>query len=285
VDVDAALARLGRIERRPGDEIVLVDNTPGGRLSGHHDLDSSIRIVPAPDEFSSYYARNVGAKAGTGEWLLFVDGDCIPSETILDDYFAEAIPPDWGAIAGGVLPFPSQTGLMVRYAQTRGILDQGLAMKHPFRAYGATANLLVRTAAFAELGGFAEGIRSGGDADFCWRLQDQEWALGSRPNAVVHHLHREDLWDVLRQFARYGSGRAWLRQRYPEAPAEANLLKGFSSAGAGITSSLARGRFEGAVFSVLDLALLVAGRIGSFKGNQAERRSSPAGRATVDQSD
>jgi GT2 family glycosyltransferase len=277
-DVPAALARLGRIKRAPSDEILLVDNTAAGNLEANHDAESGIRIVAAPAEFSSYYARNVGAKMAVGEWLLFLDGDCIPSEAILDEYFAQEIPADCGAIAGGVLPVPNQTGLLVRYAQTRGILDQGLALRHAFRPYGATANLLVRTAAFNELGGFSEGIRSGGDADFCWRLQDRHWTLESRPNAFVHHLHREDLWDMLRQFARYGRGRAWLRQRYPEAPAEANLLKGFSSAAGGIARSLVRGRFESALFSALDFGLVVAGRIGSLKGNEAEARSSPSAR-------
>jgi GT2 family glycosyltransferase len=273
-DAGAALARLGRINRGPDDEILLVDNTPGADLKGSHDLGSSIRIVTAPAEFSSYYARNVGAKAAVGEWFLFLDSDCIPSESILDEYFAQEIPAECGAIAGGVLPLPGQRGLLVRYAQTRGILDQGLALRHAFRPYGATANLLVRAAAFIDLDGFSEGIRSGGDADFCWRLQDRDWTLESRPNAFVHHLHREDLWDMLRQFARYGRGRAWLRQRYPEAPAEANILKGFASAAGGIARSLARGRFESALFSGLDLALVVAGRIGSFKGNRADVRSS-----------
>jgi GT2 family glycosyltransferase len=276
-DVAAAVARLGRIKRGPGDEILLVDNTRAGDLNVSHDPDSSIRIVSAPAEFSSYYARNVGAKAAVGEWLLFLDSDCIPSETILDEYFAAQIPPECGAIAGGVLPLPDQTGLLVRYAQTRGILDQGLALRHAFRPYGATANLLVRTAAFIELNGFSEGIRSGGDADFCWRLQDRGWTLESQPDAFVHHLHRDDLLDMLRQFERYGKGRAWLRQRYPEAPAEANLLKAFSSAAGGIARSLARGRFESALFSGLDLALVVAGRVGSFRGNQAEVGSSAAG--------
>ena len=36
----------------------------------------------------------------------------------------------------------------------------------------ATANLLVRRAAWAAVGGFLEGIRSGGDFEFCWRVAD-----------------------------------------------------------------------------------------------------------------
>jgi GT2 family glycosyltransferase len=283
-DVAAALARLGRIKRGPGDEILLVDNTRAGDLKGSDDPESGIRVVAAPAEFSSYYARNVGAKTAVGEWLLFLDSDCIPSEAILDEYFAAEIPPECGAIAGGVLPVPDQTGLLVRYAQTRGILDQGLALRHAFRPYGATANLLVRKSAHAELEGFSEGIRSGGDADFCWRLQDRGWTLESRPDAFVHHLHRDDLPDMLRQFARYGKGRAWLRERYPEAPAEANLLKASSSAAGGIARSLAKGRFESALFSGLDLVLVVAGRVGSWQGNEAEVRSSAASRAHDDHS-
>jgi GT2 family glycosyltransferase len=274
-DAFSALERLGRITRSPADEFVLVDNTPTGTLERGVDVESGVRIVRAGAELSSYYARNVGAKAAVGEWLLFLDADCIPSPTILDEYFARDVPLRCGAIAGGVLPFPDQTGILVRYAQSRGILDQGLALTHSFRPYGATANLLVRKTAFIELDGFCEGIRSGGDADFCWRLQDQGWSLESQPSAFVHHLHREHLWDVLRQFERYGRGRAWLRERYPDAPEEAGLKKAFSSAAAGIASSVARGRIESAAFSALDLALVVAERIGSLKGNQAELLSPP----------
>jgi hypothetical protein len=80
---------------------------------------------------------------------------------------------------------------------------------------------------------------------------------------------------MFRQFARYGRGRAWLRERYPDAPDEPGLPKAFSSAAAGIASSLARGHIESAAFSALDLALVVADRIGSLNGNQAEIPSPP----------
>ena len=36
------------------------------------------RVVPATAERSSYHARNAGAAAGGGEWILFMDDDCTP---------------------------------------------------------------------------------------------------------------------------------------------------------------------------------------------------------------
>ena len=79
----------------------------------------------------------------------------------------------------------------------------------------ATGNLLVRRRTFDELGGFAEGIRSAGDVDFCWRMHDRGWTLEQRPQARVSHHHREDLVSFLSMVARYGAGSRWLNERHP----------------------------------------------------------------------
>ena len=53
-----------------------------------------------------------------------------------------------------------------------------------------TANVLVRREAWAAVGGFAEGTRSGADADFCWRLADAGWELEYRDGASLDSLNR-----------------------------------------------------------------------------------------------
>src|SRR4051812_38315205 len=78
---------LGCLDRSDGDEVVVADNTPGGLL-GTVQV-GEVQVVNAPRQRSSYHARNAGARAATGDWILFMDADCIPQPDLLAAYFAE----------------------------------------------------------------------------------------------------------------------------------------------------------------------------------------------------
>jgi hypothetical protein len=76
------------------------------------------------------------------------------------------------------------------------------------------ANLLVRRAAFDEIGGFYEGLRAAEDTDFTWRLQQAGWGLELRSQAWVEHRYRATLTELRQQWRGYAAGRAWLARRY-----------------------------------------------------------------------
>lgn len=242
--VDALLA----IDRGPGDEIVVVDNSGSGAVAAR----DGVRVIVASDEHSAYYARNVGSQEARNAWLLFVDGDCRPRADILDRYFDAAIADDVGAVVGEVVGVPEQQELTARYARSRGHLGQRVHFEWPFRPWGVTANLLVRRDAWASVGGFLEGIRSTGDAEFSWRLQDAGWRLDFRPAAEVEHYHRERISRLIRQGARYGAGRAWVIRRYPGSIPPPKLLRPVGRSLLGIVVWTATGRFERAIFKGLD---------------------------------
>jgi GT2 family glycosyltransferase len=280
VDEGARTAeRLSRIARRQGDQLVLVDNTPEGVLSRLSLALAEVEVVRAPLEQSSYYARNLGAECTSSEWLLFIDADCLPQPSILDDYFAEPIRDDCGLVAGAIAGLSSQEGLLARHARARGVLDQR-RLAHQDRPFGATANLLVRKAAWADVGGFVEGIRSGGDVDLCWRVQEAGWKLVYRDGARVEHIHREQLLPLLRQYLRYGAGRAWLERRYPSVPRASRHLRLLVAAPALIVGNLLRGRREYAAYRALDEAIVIGGLLGRFFENRSSGRI--ALRTTVD---
>ena len=69
-----------------------------------------------------------------------------------------------------------------RYSRLRRLIDQAntLQMQRP---YAKTANCLVRRAAFEEVGGFVDDVRSGGDADLCLRLQDARLGIRASPGS------------------------------------------------------------------------------------------------------
>lgn len=249
-DAAVLLASLAKLDVGGSDEVAIVDNStaPTAALAA---TGTAFRIVPAPGERSSYYARNVGAEATSREWILFLDADCRPMPGILDRYFAEDVPPECGALIGSIRTAPEQAAFLARWARWREILGERHSLEHPYRPFGSTANLLVRRVALEEAGGFIEGIRSGGDADFCWRLQDLGWSLEHRSSAAITHRQRERLGPLIRQAARYGRGRAWLERRFPDCP-RPRVVRDVARALGAIPYHALRGRLERSGFRALD---------------------------------
>jgi Glycosyltransferase like family 2 len=267
---------LGRIDADEGDERIVADNS-GGFAAGLGDV---ARIVPATGERSSYHARNAGAAASSGEWILFIDADCTPSPGLLRAYFEQAIPEGVGAIAGEITGDPAQDSLAARYARDRRVLSQTDGLYGRGRNVAATGNLMVRRTAFEELDGFVEGIRSGGDVDFCLRLQNAGWGLEFRPAALVLHRHRDSVPALLATFARYGAGSSWLRSRYPGIGGRWPLSpRELARAGADAARLTLRGDREQAAFRVIDGLGLVAHNVG-YRGSNRPQAGSPVRRAS-----
>ena len=264
--VEPLRTALCAIERRPADELIVADNS-GGAAAPLSDL---ARVVPAAGERSSYHARNAGARAATSEWILFMDADCTPQAGILGAYFATPPGERVGAIAGEIVGEERQGALAARYARDRKVLSQTDGLYGRGRTVAATGNLLVRRRAFAQLGGFTEGIRSGGDVDFCLRLQGSGWELAFRPRALVHHAHRESVAGLLRTFARYGSGSRWLHERHPGLAGRWPLsIRELVRVGSDAVRLTAEGERERAAFRLIDGAGLVAHNVGWRSSNRA----------------
>jgi GT2 family glycosyltransferase len=253
-EAEAALDALAAIALGSRDEVVVVDNSGAGAVPER----AGVTVVAADAQHSSYYARNVGSARAHGEWLLFVDSDCRPAPDLVAAYFAEPIGEGTGAVVGEVAGAAGQETLVARYARSRGHLSQRMHWEFPFRPWGVTANLLVRRAAWADVGGFHEGIRSGGDTEFSWRLQDAGWTLEYRPEAVVEHEHRDSVRKLARQAARYAAGRAWVMRRYPGSLERPRLLRRLARCAAGVGWWTLRGQRDRAVFKALDAVYVVA---------------------------
>ena len=264
-------ASLGPLALAAGDELIVADNSGTGaarRVFESRERSGGRFVVAATGERSSYHARNVGAAAAAGEWLLFIDADCVPDPGLIDAYFGPTPGPEVGALAGTVATDPGQGAFLARYAKDRGFLDQDDGL-HTSADAAATANLLVRRAAFDAVAGFVEGIRSGGDVDLCRRLGAAGWALERRPGAIVHHLHRESLIDLMDAIARYAAGARWLNARYPGSAPRWPLVHGLVHCGRDIALDLARLRWERAAFRGVDALGMVAHNVGYARSNSA----------------
>jgi GT2 family glycosyltransferase len=204
----AALDALRALDTRPGDTLILADN------SGTAPRADGVTVVRASGEHSPARARNVGAELALTDWILFIDADCQAPRGLLDAYFTEPVESAVGALAGEVVPARGAATLAARYAGARSFLSQEAHLANPFRPRAVAANLLVRRSAFDQIGGFYEGLRAGEDTDFCWRLQAAGWRLEPRPAARVEHRYRTSLSQLRRQWRGYAAGRAWLARRY-----------------------------------------------------------------------
>lgn len=265
-------AALGRLQVVPGDELIVADNSPEGLaallLAGWvGEGDEGVKVARATAERSSYHARNIGARLALRDWILFMDADCEPDPTLVDDYFAEPIDERCGGLAGRILPPPGQPSVAARYARARKFLtipeQPGAIPTAP------TGNLLVRRAAFARIGGFVEGIRSGGDVDLCRRLLEEGFTLELRPAATVVHPHAETVSRYLRIVARYAAGARWLDARYPGIAPRWPLWPELARAGRDSARLWARGDLDEATFRLLDGLSLVAHNVGYRADNRA----------------
>ena len=269
VAVERLWSALRCLALRDGDEVVVSDNTANGAAAQL--ARDPVRVVQATRERSAYHARNEGARAVSAEWILFLDADCRPSAGLLDAYFAEPIPGDCGALAGQILGEPGQRSFAARYARSRRLFDHADGLIRADGGGAAAGNLFVRKAAFDAIGGFTEGIRSGGDLDLCRRLQAAGWHLGFRPDAVVHHRHRATLRSLLAAIARYGAGARWLNERYAGSSPPWPLRLGLATAARAAARSLRQRQVGEALFRSVDGLGLVAHRIGYAGGNRAGR--------------
>jgi GT2 family glycosyltransferase len=266
---------LAALELREGDELLVADNTPDGVLAAAYPQGFRTAVARQP-----YSARNEAAARAANAWLLFTDADCRPRPELLDAYFDP--PPDElvGALAGEIVPaVDGHATLVQRYAADRRLLSSELFLAHPYKPMGVTANLLVRRAAFDAIGGFAEGIRSGGDADLCWRLQDAGWSLLHRPAAIVAHEHRATVRALLRQAARTAAGTRWLEQRHAGFHANAGSGRRAARALAGTVAWPLRGKPERGAFKAIELLVIGTEHVGRLAGNARPpegRRTRPA---------
>jgi GT2 family glycosyltransferase len=261
---DETLRALRALQLRAGDELLVADNTDDAVLAARFEEGFATQAKRQP-----YSARNEAAARAKGEWLLFTDADCRPEPDLLDAYF-EPVPAEGvGALAGEIVAAttPHPPTLAQRYAADRRLLSSELFLAHPYKPMGVTANLLVRRAAFEALGGFAEGIRSGGDADLCWRLQDAGWTIEHRQHAIVAHEHRATVRALVRQAARTAAGTRWLEQRHPGFHATAGGGRRAARALAGIVGWPLRGRPERAAFKAIELLVIATEHLGRLAGN------------------
>jgi hypothetical protein len=267
-DVSGVLARARGLALAGADTLTIVDNRGAGVV------DPDVLVADAVR--TSYFARNAGARRGSAPWLLFLDADVHAPPDLLDRLFAEEPGARTAVLAGAVLDEPAGPGApaALRFAELKRSMSQEITLGHGRWAFAQTANCAVRREAFEAVGGFRDAVRSGGDADLCWRLAAGGWELERRPGAAVVHRNRATVPAMLAQRFRHGSGAGWLAGEHPGAM-PARRWPGLAwwsvrRAAAGLAAA-ARGDRDGAIVGLLDGPAVWAFELGRLVPNRPFR--------------
>jgi GT2 family glycosyltransferase len=214
-------ARIERVRRRPGDTLLIVDNTPrrdgievAGTAQGARE---TIPVLRDSGRRTPGYARNRGSAVGSAEWIVFFDADTDPSDDLLDRYFEPEPGDATGLMGGGIRdePVAPDGRPAARYQYMRAAMSQEQTFRLGPWGFPVTANVAVRRAAFEAVGGFRDDIRAGEDADLTYRLRADGWRVERREEAIVTHRSRQTLRGFVLQQALHAAGGAWLDRHYP----------------------------------------------------------------------
>jgi glycosyltransferase involved in cell wall biosynthesis len=243
-----------RSQLSPQDSLVVVDDasTDGTARMAER---LGARVIHRATPGGPYAARNDGWAGTSQPYLLFTDVRCVARAGWVDRV-RDAAAEDFDLIFSDIV-VRGGPRIAERVAEHRQHLLARHYADHPyFLPYFPTANLGVKRAALEGVDGFRV-MPSGGDADFCWRVQlagfDRVCAIDEplmewRPRATVAEL--------LEQWAKYGRSNAVLRHAYADrgAPVEPALhpLHSIVRHTRRTARRLARERNGGPVITMLD---------------------------------
>lgn len=236
-----------QVDGAPGFETIVVDNDSGdGTVEELSGLFPEVRFLAMDRNLGFSIGCNRGASLASGEWILFLNPDTVVFPETLRDIVAFArAREDLGIVGCRILdgdgklqlacrrsiPTPEVafwrlSGLSFLFPRSRRLGRYNLAYLDPTQSYPVEAVsgsfLLIRTAAFLQVGGFDEVFfLYGEDLDLCLRVSRAGWTIWySGESSIVHHKGqsaaarpwgaRMDFYRAMVTFARknFGVGRA-----------------------------------------------------------------------------
>ncbi|HXG48614.1 MAG TPA: glycosyltransferase [Methylomirabilota bacterium] len=126
-------------------------------------------------------ARNAGARAATGDWLIFIDADSYPPRRLLEDV-AAAIASGSVLAGGSTLALDAPSGPAVLVTHAWNVVSR-------LTRWAAGSFMFCEAAAFHEIGGFNPELYASEELDLFRRLH----SLARRRRRRVVILHRHPL--------------------------------------------------------------------------------------------
>jgi glycosyltransferase involved in cell wall biosynthesis len=157
----------------------------------------ALRVVSAPERRGIPHARNTGARAAVGSYLLFCDAD-------------DEVAPGWvTGLVRGLKEYPMVGGRLKPHPQNspgdgrRVLNENGLSIALGWKPWAVGCNWGIRRDVFVALGGLDLAYGSCEDIEFSWRALQRGLDLGFAPDGVVLYRHRDGVWANVRQAYKY----------------------------------------------------------------------------------
>lgn len=193
----------------PIDEIIVVDDDPNPTLQ----LPDPVKVLQSGGA-GPYVARNTGWRLSSADIVLFLDVRSRPAPQ-WSRRLVECFEDPQVQLAGTEVRVTGGDRLAERAAVLAQSFRMDIYVRKPFfRPYLPTCNMAVRRRALEAVDGFPV-VRSGGDAEVCWRILGAgSDGIVALDDVLVEWVPRVRVRDFLEQHYRYGKSNFDLRERW-----------------------------------------------------------------------
>ncbi len=206
-----------------GFEVILGDGTPKDTLRPDLKRFEDNSTYPLHIVYEEYLSvsdgRNRAAEKAKGEYLIFMDSDCLIPPNYLKLVEAHLSKHSLDAFGGPDKAHKNFTPLQkaISFSMTSLLTTGGIRGKqnHVGTYHPRGFNMGIKASTFNAVGGYSD-FRCGEDIELSMRIIEQGYSVGFIPEAFVYHKRRTSLKQFFKQVYRFGAARINIYKRHPK---------------------------------------------------------------------
>jgi len=193
-------------------EVIIVDNGSTDdtlKVIKHYPVKCVLEKKKGPGA-----ARNAGIRYARGEYLAFMDSDCVAEASWLNA-FGRFVEKREVWLAGGLTIGYSPGSALQRFLAGE---EGPVKIKYNLhrKNFVSSHNMIIKKELFNEIEGFKEEFIAGEDLDICWRAEKKTKKTGICDKAVVRHKYKKGINQLIRQRYTWGYYTGLLNERHPD---------------------------------------------------------------------